>query len=685
MRSLLFLVVCTVSCLAQDLVRVRALEHARSTDVTAWREVLAAPEAAVHSAALIGLGRVGDARLFPLLAEEVRVLTPEAAPELRVAATLAVALNASPALLPELARSVGGAALAFAAGICGALPAGPERELVLTALRSGERAVLLPGGVSDLVVARLLYGGRYGDPDLLDLARSVFSAAAAAESAEDAPHPERLHAALFSLQRGKAKPAAEWRARVAPLLLHADTRVAGRAARVLALLVDADARDAAVLVAAEEAGGARGARIERLRALGALTLASARGVILKALASGDVALERTAFESLAAGAASLAPEDRAAFATRAKAAADADPNREVQRAAVLALAALDPTGFPGAARQWRLARPWTVRASAGAAFARLLPQEGVHFCIQEALRDCDPRVKAATLEAVAERMGGGNADVIGLLALVCPTPLHGPGAAFALFVPRVEDPVMLAQWARIVSAWVKVTTLTPREQGWVSEFIQQACRHIKSHDVECRQSLVDLAVTAECQAELEYFAQTAEPSIRQRALAGLHREADPTHWRMRAAPLRAADLPREATLQTSRGNIVLELFPDEAPATVQNFTTLAREGFYDGMPFHRRVPGFVAQAGCPRGDGWGGPEYTIPCELNARSYRRGTLGMALAGKDTGGSQWFLTLEDAPHLDGRYTLFGAVRSGFDVMDALTEDDLIVTVSCAPAVR
>lgn len=683
MKLILLLILCSWSCVGQDLAAVRKLEHARGTDVAAWRALLAAPDAALHAAALTGLGRVGDARLFPLLLDELVALAPDAAAELRAAGTLAVALNAERKLLPELARSVGGAALAFAAGGCGALPEGPGREVVLAALRSNEHAVRLPGGVSDPVEARLLYGGRYGDPDLAELARGVFAAATAAESAEDAPHPQRLHAALFSLQRAKTRPAAEWRASVAPLLLHADSRVAGRAARVLALLADADVRDAAVLVAAEETGGARSARIERLRAIGNLTLAPARGVLLKALASGDVALERTAFEALAAGAASLAREDRGAFALRAKAAADADSRREVQRASVLALAALDPAGFPGMARQWRLARPWTVRASAGAAFARLLPQQGAHFCVLEALRDCDPRVQAATLEAAADRFTAANAEARELMHLLQPPPTYSLGAPVP--VPWAEDPVALAQWGRILSAWVKVAAKTPENREWVSRFIQQALGRIKYYDVECRQSLVELAIAADCHGELERFAESSEPSIRQPALAALHREADPTHFRMRCVPARAGELPREATLHTSRGDIVLELFADEAPATVLNFTTLVEQGFYDGMPFHRRVPGFVAQAGCPRGDGWGGPEYTIPCELNARSYRRGSLGMALAGKDTGGSQWFLTLEDAPHLDGRYTLFGNVKSGHDVMDALTEDDLIVNISFTSTAR
>jgi len=133
-----------------------------------------------------------------------------------------------------------------------------------------------------------------------------------------------------------------------------------------------------------------------------------------------------------------------------------------------------------------------------------------------------------------------------------------------------------------------------------------------------------------------------------------------------------------AVIRTIKGDIHLRFLPAEAPITVHNFLTMARGGYYDGILFHRVVPGFVAQAGCPRGDGWGGPGYTIPCENSDRTYRRGSLGMALAGKDTGGSQWFLCHRSVPHLDGRYTLFGEVSKGLDVLDSLVQGDVILSV-------
>ncbi len=142
----------------------------------------------------------------------------------------------------------------------------------------------------------------------------------------------------------------------------------------------------------------------------------------------------------------------------------------------------------------------------------------------------------------------------------------------------------------------------------------------------------------------------------------------------------AEPLPREprVVLRTARGVIRVQLFPAEAPATVRSFLSLVRKRFYDGLTFHRVVPGFVSQGGDPRGDGSGGPGYDLPCELNPRRYVEGTLGMALSGPDTGGSQFFFTHTPQPHLDGRYTVFGQIFEGVDVAAALLEGDAIESI-------
>jgi cyclophilin family peptidyl-prolyl cis-trans isomerase len=142
-------------------------------------------------------------------------------------------------------------------------------------------------------------------------------------------------------------------------------------------------------------------------------------------------------------------------------------------------------------------------------------------------------------------------------------------------------------------------------------------------------------------------------------------------------PAVALYTPR-AFLHTRKGRIEIHLDVVNAPLTVASFVSLARRGFYDGLTFHRVEPGFVVQGGCPRGDGNGGPGYALRCELSPRSYARGSVGMALSGKDTGGSQFFITLQPQPQLDGGYTLFGSVVAGMDVVDRLEPGDVIERV-------
>jgi peptidyl-prolyl cis-trans isomerase B (cyclophilin B) len=127
---------------------------------------------------------------------------------------------------------------------------------------------------------------------------------------------------------------------------------------------------------------------------------------------------------------------------------------------------------------------------------------------------------------------------------------------------------------------------------------------------------------------------------------------------------------KKAIIETDKGNIELVLFDKEAPNTVANFEKLANSGFYDGLTFHRVISNFVIQGGCPRGDGTGGPGYTIKCEINPHKHGTGALSMAHAGRDTGGSQFFITHSSQPHLDGVHTVFGKVVKGMDVVNAVT---------------
>jgi peptidyl-prolyl cis-trans isomerase B (cyclophilin B) len=128
------------------------------------------------------------------------------------------------------------------------------------------------------------------------------------------------------------------------------------------------------------------------------------------------------------------------------------------------------------------------------------------------------------------------------------------------------------------------------------------------------------------------------------------------------------------------GEIRLELYPDDAPKTVENFVTLAKKGFYNGLNFHRVVPDFVVQGGCPKGNGTGGPGYTIKAEFNKQKHVRGTLAMARSqSPDSAGSQFYICYGATPHLDGQYTVFGKVVSGMEHVDRIKQGDKMTSVT------
>ncbi|PKP44438.1 MAG: peptidyl-prolyl cis-trans isomerase [Bacteroidetes bacterium HGW-Bacteroidetes-12] len=138
----------------------------------------------------------------------------------------------------------------------------------------------------------------------------------------------------------------------------------------------------------------------------------------------------------------------------------------------------------------------------------------------------------------------------------------------------------------------------------------------------------------------------------------------------------------KATIKTEKGDMTVEFYEKDAPKTVENFTTLAKKGYYDGLNFHRVLPDFVIQGGCPDGTGAGGPGYSIDCELDGENqyHDRGVLSMAHAGRNTGGSQFFIchSRNNTSHLDRNHTCFGKVVDGLDVIDEIRQGDKILKI-------
>jgi peptidyl-prolyl cis-trans isomerase B (cyclophilin B) len=154
----------------------------------------------------------------------------------------------------------------------------------------------------------------------------------------------------------------------------------------------------------------------------------------------------------------------------------------------------------------------------------------------------------------------------------------------------------------------------------------------------------------------------------------------PVQAQQPSAPQGGKKMKQAAVITMDKGGeISIEFFPEDAPKTVENFVTLAKKGFYDGLTFHRVIPGFMAQGGDPKGDGTGGPGYTIKDEFNKQKHVRGTVAMARTdAPNSAGSQFYICFKPQPHLDGGYTVFGRVISGMDVVDKIKVGDKMKSV-------
>ncbi len=323
---------------------------------------------------------------------------------------------------------------------------------------------------------------------------------------------------------------------------------------------------------------------------------------------------------------------------------------------------------------------WRIRQAAADAFGSVRSEQAL-VVMETALTDESPQVLTSVVNALVQfpqreavpdiRMVLGNGDLAVLSSAASAAGERWDLDAVPLLLAaynRLQSPVDDEAMTAILGALGKLLNV-PAETDTVGSLsdpdrakamaLLEAARH--DSDITVARAAAD-ALTA-------IQGQTVEPA------ADVTRE---NGWRVDmdlAVKLESRALKPKVTLTTGAGTIVLELDGANAPGTVANFVDLAKQGYYNGLTFHRVVPDFVIQAGDPRGDGWGGPGYAIRCEYNPLHYRTGTVGMALSGKDTGGSQFFITHSPQPHLDGRYTIFGRVVSGQDVVDKIQVGDVI----------
>ena len=369
-------------------------------------------------------------------------------------------------------------------------------------------------------------------------------------------------------------------------------------------------------------------RLEAVSALGGLHQASAPGLM-------DTLLDLVTDPSPAIRAAALrstASLDAEAFVA-VLAGLDPDPQWNVRAALASVLGALpEAAGLP---RLMSMLGDTDQRAipSVLAAIARLHAPDASAILI-ERLKADDPVVRVAAANGIGELKPHAGAEAL--------AEAYRFGQRDGTYIARAASLAVLTKYGVEAAAPVLKTALADKD--WALR-------------VRAAALLKTLDPSSDADAQIRPAPTTVAPDVYQ------------------APRLVMPPVSTQLYIETDRGTIQIELAMLDAPLTVENFVTLARKGYFNGISIHRVVPNFVVQDGDPRGDGEGGPGYTIRDELNQRPYLRGTVGMALDWADTGGSQFFITHSPQPHLDAKYTVFGRVVAGMDVVDRIQQWDVI----------
>jgi len=400
-------------------------------------------------------------------------------------------------------------------------------------------------------------------------------------------------------------------------------------------------------------------RVAAIRAVGQIGGAPAADALLK-IVSDPSAPQNLVVEAVTAMGATGVPKT---FPTLVDLFSDAVPT--VRAAALAAAAKTDRDSFLVVISALARDPDWSVRA-AFATVLGTLPADRVTPAVEDLVADPDARVHAAALTSLA--------------ALKAPSL-----AKFAFAGLEAPDFAERAAAARVTGE-AKLEGGVPRLAAAYDRAQTDATEAARTAIVEA------LAAYGSDEAKTTIRRALSDPEwpVRLAAASALRTLGDAAAEPQRPAPLRQPveffgspavlhpSYSPHAFIETKRGTIEIELNVVEGALTSQSFMELARAGFFNGIRIHRLVPGFVIQAGDVRGDGEGGPGFTIRDEFSPIPYVRGTVGMALSGPDTGGSQWFITLSPQPHLDGKYAVFGRVVNGWELLDQISQWDVIERV-------
>ena len=407
--------------------------------------------------------------------------------------------------------------------------------------------------------------------------------------------------------------------------------------------------------------------MQALRALGGL--GDPRGVAAASgmLDAGSDVVRREALRTLAA-----LGGDRAQGERLVRLVASQDP--WIRAAALGALARSDRENFALVLSGMDPDRVFWVRSALAGALGKAGDEMSVGI-LHAMLRDDDARVLPGVLEALRQARGKDALDTLRRHLEHADLGVRVAAAeGIAALSPAGLSGPLLAAWRRglgdgegeLEARIAAVVALAAQKDDAAKSGLDEVARKDPARAIRMRAG----------QLLREQGGEAPDPGPERVVRAPLdYAEAMAPYEPRAGVPLYT---PR-AFLKTRHGTIEIRLDVVEAPLTTASFVALARRGFYDGVTFHRVEPGFVVQGGCPRGDGNGGPGYALRCEITRRPYARGSVGMALSGKDTGGSQFFITLAPQPHLDGGYTLFGQVAAGMELVDKLRPGDVIERVT------
>ncbi|MBI4423621.1 MAG: peptidylprolyl isomerase [Elusimicrobia bacterium] len=635
--SPVFLTLLSCACVTIDPAAVRREADLRAADSRALHGALAHRDAGLRAEAAAAMGRTQSKLYAPALRRALR----DASPEVRLQAAFALGqlwiddpTAAPPEAVADLVPAMADASSKVRAAAVEAMSklGAPDAELGIARLLADWSPAVRRESATGLFRLRFLERiDRYADETVKALADAFVD-----------PDPDTRWRAVQAFTR--------WPEPGAAAALRGAVGDESATVRLFALRALAQLEAAAPAEAAQEALSDADARV-RVEALGVLRAAKRSDLV------GERVLADPSPHARAAAADALAgPRGDAGLLDKLL----ADPLPFVHGQAAVALARRD-----GDAAQERLAglasaESWWTRAKVCEA-AAFLPKRGREL-LEGCLKDKDVRVQAAGLSALAERPGA-EIDTIVASALADP-----------------KSPLELRGTAASAAAKRKTAELLPS--------LRKAYDHSQGREwVEVRESIAEAAAAlAGSGAKAPGLSEFRELllrdpawSVRSKAAKSLGQEEPPrTPEGRTASPFLEKELGPEplVTLETEKGDVLIELIPENAASHAGSFVHLARSGFYDGLPFHRVVSNFVVQGGDPRGSGWGDPGYSLRDEITPLKFMRGTVGMAKAGRDTGGSQLFIMLAPAPHLDGRYTAFGRVAAGMGVVDKLLPGDRIL---------